>query len=227
MTLLEKRSNGIINRVFNAPVEHLELTTLENASDIGPNGETGRFELGKGPTTVGRALSRRTTDASTIPKTIFSNTAKRGGKYDHHNSQATSVQSTCKGSLPSTQNGNVDGSSHFRFSELFPIELLQKLSRIESALQEIGMVIKVNADVLLEIMEHYQRLINDPRFPTEIKQGSSTAISEFFQQITSIVNDLKREQCCVDSFLQVLSNGNSMVNNAVPGVEFIFDKLTN
>lgn len=216
LTSLEKRSSGIINRVFNAPVELLELTTPENVSDIGLNGDTGRFEPGKGTTTVGHTLSRRTTDASMIPKTIFPNIAKWGGKHHHPSSQASAVQSTIKESLPSAQNDNVDGSSHFRFSEPFPIERLQELSRIESALQEIGMVIKLNADVLLEIMEHYQRLIKDPRFPTEIKEGSSTAISEFFQQITSIVNDLKREQCRIGSLLQVLSNGKSMVSNAYP-----------
>lgn len=166
---------------------------------------------------AGRAPSRRMTNASTIPKTIFfPYFAKWGGKSQNHKPQATSVQSTLRGSLPSTQNDNVDGSSHFRFSEPFPIEQLQDLARIESTLQEINMVIKLNADVLLEIMEYYQRLINDPYFPTEIKDGSSTAVSEFFQQIRSIVNDLKREQCRIGSLLQVLSNGKGMVNNAKP-----------
>lgn len=207
LTSLEKRSSGILKRVLNAPVGLLELTTSENASDIGLNGETGGFEPEMGP-------KRRTTGASTIPKTIFHpNSAKRGGKSHHDKSRATSVQSTLGGSLPSTQNDNVDGSSQFRFSEPFPIDQLQDLARIESTLREISMVIKLNADVLLEIMEYYQRLINDPYFPREIKDGSSTAISNFSQQIRSIINELKREQCRIESLLQVLSNGKIMVSD--------------
>jgi hypothetical protein len=206
LTSLEKRSSGILKKVLNAPIELLELTTSENASDIGLNGETGEFEPGMGP-------KRRTTGASTIPKTILPNSAKRGGKSHHGKPRVTSVQSSLGGSLSSTQNDNVDGSSQFRFSEPFPIDQLQDLARIESTLREISMVIKLNADVLLEIMEYYQRLINDPYFPTEIKDGSSTAISIFSQQIRGIINELKREQCRIDSLLQVLSNGKSMVSN--------------
>lgn len=214
LTSLEKRSSGILKRVLNAPVELLELTIPENASDIGLNGENGGFEPGIGPTIAGHALSRRTTGASTIPKTIIlPNFTKWGGKSYSHKPKATSVQSTLGGSLPSTQNDNVDGSSQFRFSEPFPIDQLQDLARIESTLREISMVIKLNADVLLEIMEYYQGLINDPYFPTEIKDGSSTAISNFSQRTRGITNELKREQCRIDSLLQVLSNGKSMVSN--------------
>jgi hypothetical protein len=226
LTSLEKRSSGILKRVLNAPVELLELTTSENARDIGLNGETGGFEPGLPSTTAGGALSRRMTGASTIPKTILlPNFAKWGGKSRHYKSQANSVQSTLRGSLPSTQNDNVDGSSQFRFSEPFPIEQLQDLSRIESTLQKISMVTKLNADVLLEMMEYYQRLINDPYFPIEIKDGSSTTISDFFQHTRSIVNDLKREQCRIGSLLQVLSNGKSMVNNTNLGAVTITHKL--
>uniref|UniRef100_A0A093V886 non-specific serine/threonine protein kinase n=2 Tax=Talaromyces marneffei PM1 TaxID=1077442 RepID=A0A093V886_TALMA len=211
LTSLEKRSSGILKRILNAPVELLELTTSENTSDTGLNGESGGFEPGMGQNTAGRILSRRTTGASMIPKTILlPDFAKWGGRSRHSKPQATSVQSTLRGSLPSTQNDSVDGSSQFRFSEPFPIDQLQDLSRIESTLQEISLVMKLNADVLLEIMEYYQRLIDDPYFPIEIKDGSSTAVSDFFQQIRIIINELKREQCRIDSLLQVVSNGKSM-----------------
>jgi hypothetical protein len=217
LTSLEKRSSRILERVLNAPVELLESTISENASDVGPSGETGGFEPGIGPINAGRVLSRRTTGASTIPKTILlPNIAKWGSRSRNYIAQSTPMQSPLRESLPSKQNQNVDGASQFRFSEQFPIEQLQELSRIESTLQEISLVTKLNADVLLEMMECYQRLINDPYFPTEIKDGSSTAISDFFQQTKSIVNDLKREQCRIASLLQVLSNGKNMVNNATP-----------
>lgn len=217
LTSLEKRTSEIMKRILNAPVELLELTTSDNASDIGLNGETGGFDPATRPTIAERALSRRTTGASTIPNTILlPNSGKQGAKPHYYKPQAGSVQYALQGSLPSTQNDNIDRSSHFRFSEPFPIEQLQSLSRIESTLQEITMVIRLNVDVLLEIMEYYQCLINAPDFPVEVRHGSSAAIADFFQQIRSIVNDLKREQCRIGSLLQVLNNGKNMVNNANP-----------
>lgn len=115
------------------------------------------------------------------------------------------------GQQPSKSDGITHRHSQFTFLEQFPIEQLQELSRISSSLQEVVLVIKLNAHVLAEIVEYYECLLANNRFPAEIMSTNPNEISELSSSQENIIRQFEREQYPINTLLQKLSNGKAMV----------------
>ncbi|CRG92665.1 hypothetical protein PISL3812_09729 [Talaromyces islandicus] len=200
LSTLEQRLEKILTRVFNAPVELLEAAPpefIEQVSDISQKGPSRHSTFGQG------RLSRQTTGQWRIPESILPAVSENSDT----NTQPTITRKTHNAAqLPSISGRH----GQFTFLEPFPIEQLQELSRIGSTLQVVGLVIKLNTHVLADIVDYYQCLLTDTRFPASIKNSYSAAISDFIQQSKDIIRDLEREYHRVNTLMQRLNNGKAM-----------------
>jgi hypothetical protein len=208
LSTLEQRLEKILTRVFNAPVGLLEAAPpefIEQVNAFPPKGPSRNSTFEQG-----RVLSRHTTGTWRIPESILPVVSENVG----FNSQLTRAEGSHNVIQRSPIPARItDGDGQFTFLEQFPIEQLQELSRIDCTLQEVGLVIKLNAHVLAEIVEYYQGLLTDTRFPASIKNTYPTAISDFVQQSKNIIQDLEREQSRVNTLINRLNNGKVMVGS--------------
>lgn len=209
LSTIEQRLEKILTRVFNAPVGLLEAASpefIEPANDFSSRGPSRNSTFGQG-----HILSRQTTGTWRIPESILPSVSENIDFNAPHTMAERSHKVTQK---PSISGRIGDGDGQFTFLEQFPIEQLQELSRVDSTLQVVGLVIKLNAHVLAEIVGYYQGLLTDTRFPASIKNTYPAAISDFVQQSNNIIRDLEREQSRVNTLMHRLNNGKAMVRSA-------------
>lgn len=207
LSSLKKRLDDILKMVSGAPVERVEraLAVDGNAlirplkSGSTPPSRANTFDSAKG------VFSRQSTGISTIAKSVLSTSPTPVTAAVQNSASIPPANPSQQSGLPSVQ------ENEFGVLDQFSIEELQRLHRIGKALQEASLVMRLNADVLLEISQSYDDLINDDRFPDTMRSECSTAIHDFFQQSRCIIKELEREQRRITTLIQMMENGKTMV----------------
>ncbi|KAI0811820.1 hypothetical protein GGR55DRAFT_641971 [Xylaria sp. FL0064] len=112
---------------------------------------------------------------------------------------------------PVTHGSQADpGKDPFQIFEEFKFQDLQRLHYIGSKLHEADMILRLDASILLEVMEYFKRFVSDPRTPKPLRDGCQEALSKFVQRTTSIIRDLEAERTRISTLITLLDDGKAL-----------------
>ncbi|KAF2971548.1 hypothetical protein GQX73_g1985 [Xylaria multiplex] len=209
----------ILTTIRNAPISKVEKLLVDVKSDIlgSPtqqlpippaarmgtlSSQTTRWGLTGSPTFMSKS--------STL---LFSSFAEKHIKSDHNRFSQVAV-SESNAQTPAPIQASVDdagpGQDPFHIFEEFKLEDLQHLHHIGSKLHEADMVLKLNADVLLEVMEYFKNFANDLQTPKELRDGCQASLSRFLQRTMGIVRELEAERMRISTLIALLNDGKTL-----------------
>ncbi|KAL1988664.1 hypothetical protein VTN96DRAFT_8364 [Rasamsonia emersonii] len=243
---LESDLRKILKKVNNAPIDDVEralavnpnaliqpLTSMNNTFPSSTPSRANSFSKG-------HAFSRQSTatDRSFVSNQFMSSKQRvlsgltattAGSGTGKQNRQPQLPQSPVSEKSVRPENGEQgddgDGEDRFGVLQQFSFKELQQLHDIGANLHEASLVMKLNADVLIEVLEHYKTLTEAVGFPAAIKDGCSEGISEFFQRVRSIVRDLKMEQSRIETLMHMLEDGKSLFDGILQFRNMEINKL--
>lgn len=106
------------------------------------------------------------------------------------------------------QNGDNDSQEKFRFSDL------QSMQYIEEKVQEALLVLRLNAEVLQDLREHYKYVVTHSECPSEIAIGCATEIMRFEKSVRNVEKDLRLQQSRTETLLHLLTERKTFVSSA-------------
>ncbi|KAJ3567611.1 hypothetical protein NPX13_g6708 [Xylaria arbuscula] len=97
----------------------------------------------------------------------------------------------------------------------FKFEDLQRLHSLGTTLQEADMILRLNIDILHEIVEYYKSYVEDPDTPEQIKEGCRFDMKHFVQRTSRIIREMSTERTRISTLIALLEDG-----------KVIFDAIT-
>ncbi|KAI3324178.1 hypothetical protein HD806DRAFT_543573 [Xylariaceae sp. AK1471] len=127
------------------------------------------------------------------------------------------IQRAASSMPPITEGSPSENESNpFQIFDEFKFDDLQRLHALGTKLQEADLILKLNADVLTEMMEYYQNYVRDVDTPQTIREGCQAALSKFIQRTTGIIRELQTERTRIATLILLLEDGKAL-----------FDAITN
>ncbi|KAK3942689.1 hypothetical protein QBC46DRAFT_283190, partial [Diplogelasinospora grovesii] len=118
------------------------------------------------------------------------------------------------GSQPGKQGQGLVAESEdndpFEVLREFSLERLQNLNSIGAALHTASLVIKLNTHVLMDQLEYYESLWEEAEFPRDIKSNCRVHLSQFSQQVRTIVRSLEMERARIETLMLLLHDGRAL-----------------
>ncbi|KAK4653593.1 hypothetical protein QC762_508290 [Podospora pseudocomata] len=94
------------------------------------------------------------------------------------------------------------------------LEKLQELNGIGADLHTAGLVMKLDSDVLRDVMRHYQSLVEAEEFPANLK-ACRPVLAEFSRRATSIVRALEMEQTRIATLMLLFHDGRGLFEHVL------------
>lgn len=217
---LEEKLRDILDKVNNAPVEQVEgvlkydakmlvQTLRDNPQTLSPKPPATRQNSisSWAPSSPVRKMSRALTGLTT-------NTVQ---STEHRSLSASVPLSPLIGpprDSPTKITGEIQSEQDqdpFEVLQDFSIERLQCLNGIGADLHTSRLVMKLNADIMKEILTHYQSLWDDGEFPHDIKDGCKYSFLEFIRRTKSMVRSLEMEIARIGTLMLLLNDGRELV----------------
>ncbi|KAF2244131.1 hypothetical protein BU26DRAFT_569134 [Trematosphaeria pertusa] len=110
--------------------------------------------------------------------------------------------------LPPTFSEHGDEKQH----ETFTFSGLQDIQYIEEKAQEALLVIRLNAEVLEQLRQHYQYVMNHGEFPLELKADCGGDLARFDKCVLNVEKDLRMLQSRTETLLCLLANRKHLLN---------------
>jgi hypothetical protein len=221
---LERNLDQILAKVRNAPIANVERAFSVDTNALLENVATDSVSCYKPPSrtsTFTKGISRRGDGSTfTVPpvrqlkgKLTTTNedlgvpeTADEGnGSKDPPPLGHPSAPQTTANPLPEKM------ESHFEILDQFSLQELQQLHGTGELLHRAGLVIKLNSEILAEVLRYYETLVRSDDVPDVIKNKNDTNIEEFFQRVRGIIRDQELEQSRIATLMGILDDGKSMV----------------
>ncbi|KAI0505225.1 hypothetical protein F5B22DRAFT_628666 [Xylaria bambusicola] len=112
---------------------------------------------------------------------------------------------------PITPNGQTDLTKDpFEVFDDFKYKDLQHLHFIGSKLHEADMIMKLDADILLEVVEYFKDFVNDSRTPCTIRDGCQGTLFQFVQRTNGIVRELEAQRTRISTLITLLNDGKAL-----------------
>ncbi|KAI8625924.1 hypothetical protein F5Y19DRAFT_235588 [Xylariaceae sp. FL1651] len=184
----------ILTTIRKAPIHKVEKVLVDVKSSI-----TGVL----GPSSPQLPLSRAARRDTLSSEAAFWGSPRR----------TTFASDSCIPLQPQSPATLVDQASRekdpFQIFEEFKFEDLQHLHHIGSKLHEADMVLRLNLDVLVEVMEYFKGFLTDPQTKPIVK-GCNTAMSRFVQRTIGIVRELETEKTRILTLTALLNDGKAL-----------------
>jgi len=90
--------------------------------------------------------------------------------------------------------------------EEFSFSDLQHIQFIEEKANETLLVLKVNANVLMVLKQHYRTFFDSDDCPDALKTNCKLDVSRFERRVESVVNDLHMQQSRLETLLRLLAD---------------------
>jgi hypothetical protein len=103
-------------------------------------------------------------------------------------------------------------SNPFQIFDEFKFDDLQRLHEFGTKLQEADMILKLNSDILTEMIEYYQHYMRDLDTPQSLREGCKAALSNFTQRTTGIIRELQTERTRIATLMLLLEDGKMLVS---------------
>lgn len=228
---LEKQLSDVLMKAKNAPIKNIEEALSLNPDILLQNLTATEAKAGKLPRRVDSAVyakSPQRTDtnrslwSSVSPKRILSGLSRASTSVaEKSNSPVLTEAKTPPSPLqpllmsPTLQQAHLNsGTVHqSKFSVLqdFTVDGLQTLTGIASKLHEVKLVMKLNAEVINEIMEFYKTLAENDDMPSEIRKDCATDLNSFFRRSRAVIRGLEMEQSRSETLMRMFEDGKSLV----------------
>lgn len=102
--------------------------------------------------------------------------------------------------------------SKFSVLQEFTVAGLQNLTTIASKIHELKLVMKLNAEVINEIMDYYKTLVEGDDFPADIKKSCKADLNDFFRRARAVIRGLEMEQSRSATLMRMFEDGKSLVS---------------
>ncbi|KAI0420958.1 hypothetical protein F5X98DRAFT_312738 [Xylaria grammica] len=201
----------ILTTIRKAPIHKVEKVLDEVKSNIADVLSSPGSQLPMSPTA--RMGTTFTGKSSTL---LPSNFVKKHSKLSLHDfSQPTT--SKLNGQKPAPTQSPVahsnqigSGEDPFHIFDEFKFEDLQRLHHIGSKLHEADMILKLDADMLLEVMGYFENILSDSETLKLLRDGCQTAFSKFVQRTNDIVRELGAERTRISTLITLLNDGKAL-----------------
>lgn len=115
--------------------------------------------------------------------------------------------------------------SKFSVLQEFTVDGLQKLTTIASKIHELKLVMKLNAEVINEIIDYYKTLVEGDGFQ-DIKTNCTTDLNDFFRRARAVIRGLEMEQSRSGTLMRMFEDGKSLVSEPnQPMIKQVANKL--
>lgn len=102
----------------------------------------------------------------------------------------------------------------FKLLQEFTVDGLQTLTDIASQIHKVKLVMKLNAEVINEIIDYYKTMVENDEIPMDIKNGCAPDLKSFFRRARAVVRSLDMEQSRADTLMRMFNDGKSLVSVA-------------
>lgn len=102
--------------------------------------------------------------------------------------------------------------SKFSVLQEFKVDGLQNLTRIASRLHELKLVMKLNTEVISEIMDYYKILAESDDMPLEIRRDCAADFDSLFRRARAVIRGLEMEQYRSETLMRMFEDGKSLVS---------------
>ncbi|KAI1758482.1 hypothetical protein F4782DRAFT_525179 [Xylaria castorea] len=103
----------------------------------------------------------------------------------------------------------------------FKLHDLQHLYVLRTKFQEASMILKLNSDILLEIVGLYQNFVSGIDTPCQIREESREVFSSFTQRTNKIIAEMQSERSRITTLISLLDDGKSLFDTIM-----IFKKMS-
>lgn len=232
---LEKQLSDILMKAKNAPFKKIEealsldpdvLLQHLTATEATAGKLSRRIDSGISAKPPPRTDTSRSGWSSVTPKRILSGFSRASTKVDTEKRDSpvlTETKSTPEPlklepllkspTLQQTQfTPGAINKSKFSVLQEFTVDGLQKLTTIASKLHELRLVMKLNAEVINEIMDYYKTSVESDGFPADIKKNCAADLNDFFRRARAVIRGLEMEQSRSGTLMRMFEDGKSLVS---------------
>ncbi|KAI3328772.1 hypothetical protein F4824DRAFT_482588 [Ustulina deusta] len=215
----------ILTTIRNAPIHKVEKVLVDvksNIADIlGPPAQ----QLPTSPTARVGTLSSQLTgwtypgnatfisNSSTLLHSSFVEKHVKRGLSGFSQPAASNSNEQSLGPIqpPVVQGDQADpGKDPFQIFDAFKFKDLQRLHYIGSKLHEADRILKLDAGVLLEVMDYFKSFVNDSQTPKTVRDECQTALTKFVQRTNGIVRELEAERTRISTLITLLDDGKAL-----------------
>lgn len=95
----------------------------------------------------------------------------------------------------------------------FTVDGLQKLTDVSSRIHEVKLVMKLNTEVINELIGYYKTLAESDDMPMDIKKDCAADLNSFFRRARAVIRHLEMEQSRSDTLIRMSEIGKSLVSS--------------
>ncbi|KAK3985628.1 hypothetical protein QBC44DRAFT_154128 [Cladorrhinum sp. PSN332] len=217
---LEESLRNILDKVNNAPVEKVEGILRYDAKTLVQTlRETGQPTSPK-PTTTRQSSFSSWAPTNPVRKVSRAFTGLTSTTTQSTRKPSLSVSIPMSPLLGPTQESpaGLDDATHNEFENQDPFEVLrdfsisklQYLNGIGSDLHRSRLVMKLNVEIMNDLLGYYGNLWDDSEFPREIKDGCKSSFLEFSRRTKSFVRTLEMEVDRIAALMLLLNDGKEL-----------------
>lgn len=100
----------------------------------------------------------------------------------------------------------------FKVLQEFSVDGLQKLAEIATRVHELRLVMKLNVEVIHEIMDHYKMLAESDDMPLNIRKDCRADLNSFFRRARAVTRGLEMEQSRSEALMRMSEDGKWLVS---------------
>ena len=89
---------------------------------------------------------------------------------------------------------------------------LQQLQFDEEKANEALLILRMNANILLELNEYYQSLSSSEDFPGDLRKNCKGDVTRFQRHVAGVISDLRMQQSRIEMLLQLAADRKSLVS---------------
>jgi hypothetical protein len=223
---LECEHEAILVKIKNAPIKKVEKALMDFDSNIDSIFQPLPRQISfPAPTRSGTINSQATLWAPTRKDTTASGqyslsklqTGRQPTGSNLTGTTLATVQRAVSSMSPIAEGSPPDNESNpFQIFDEFKFDDLQRLHALGTKLQEADMILKLNADVLIEMTEYYQQSVRDLNTPHTIRESCQAALSNFVHRTSGIIRELQTERTRIATLILLLEDGKVLVSFVAP-----------
>ncbi|KAF2971303.1 hypothetical protein GQX73_g2224 [Xylaria multiplex] len=209
----ECQVKNVLTKVKNAPVGKIEKGLMDDLSKspqvLDPTSRQASFPMqSRRGTAVSGKLSRVTSRKSTM-KT--NNSIPLVGLSSRLQSILTRNKATAQ-SIQIKDEPVEEEEDPIEIFDDFKFEDLQRLHSFSTTLQEADMILKLNIDILYEIIEYYKSYVEDLETQEQIRRGCRSDMNRFVQRTSRIIREMRTERTRISTLIVLLEDGKAIFN---------------
>lgn len=110
------------------------------------------------------------------------------------------------------RNGPVGELGQLSLLRDFKVRGLQELTNIGEKLHEASLVMKLNMDILDEVVAYYEFLVSTNKIPCDIQRDSGEAFQTFVRRVRGIARDQQMERSRIETLIKMFEDGKDLVS---------------